>query len=158
MDKLSYWRRINMTNTIRISFITFFVVLMATTVVHAVNLSEMNGASLILTNGRICTESATEEAMAIGERGIILAVGDVETVNRYKRSTTQVIDLVGDTVLPGLHDTHVHPSSGYKRGCNFEQGSSLKKVQETIAECVREKAEKEWITCVNRDAVNLLTC
>ena len=153
--KLSDWRRINMANTIRISLITFLVMLMATAVAHAANLSEMNGASLILTNGKICTESATEEAMAIGEQGIILAVGDVETVNRYKRPTTQVIDLAGDTVLPGLHDTHVHPSSGYKRGCNFEQGSSLKKVQETVAECVRKKEEKEWITGGQWDADSL---
>ncbi|MBN1907540.1 MAG: amidohydrolase [Deltaproteobacteria bacterium] len=144
-----------MTNTIRISIITFLTLLMATTVVHAVNLSEMNGASLILTNGKICTESATLDAMAIGERGIILAVGNMETVNRYRRSATQVIDLAGDTVLPGFHDTHVHPSSGYKRGCNFEQGSSLKKIQETIAECVRGKKEKGWITGGQWDADSL---
>ena len=155
MEKLSDRRRINMTNTIRILIITFLVALMATTVVHAANLSEMNGARLILTNGKICTESATEEAVAIGERGIILAVGDVETINRYKRSTTQVIDLSGDTVLPGLHDIHVHPISGYQRGCNFEQGSSLKKVQETIAECVKQSKKNEWITGGQWDADSL---
>ncbi|MFC1839753.1 amidohydrolase [Thermodesulfobacteriota bacterium] len=155
MEKLSDRRRINMTNTIRILIITFLVALMATTVVHAANLSEMNGARLILTNGKICTESATEEAMAIGDRGIILAVGDVKTINRYKRSTTQVIDLSGDTVLPGLHDIHVHPISGYQRGCNFEQGSSLKKVQETIAECVKQSKKNEWITGGQWDADSL---
>ncbi len=133
----------------------FFVAFLAAGIIHADSLKDVGSANLILTNGKICTEKATVEAMAIGERGVILAVGDAASIDRYKSSGTTVVDLNGDTVLPGLHDIHVHPSSGYPRGCNFPQGSTLKKIQETISGCVKEKKEGEWITGGQWDAASL---
>jgi len=50
------------------------------------------------------------EAIAVrGER--IVAVGKNEEVLKTKGEKTQVIDLAGKMVLPGLMDSHVHPSS-----------------------------------------------
>jgi predicted amidohydrolase YtcJ len=145
-----------MRNTSRIlSILIFIMALLAVSVVQAVNLKDVGGASLILTNGQICTEKGTAEAIAIEKHGVILAVGSADMIAQYKVSDTKVIDLAGDTVLSGLHDTHVHPSSGYMQGCNFEQGSSLKKVQETIAECVKESKKNEWITGGQWDADSL---
>jgi predicted amidohydrolase YtcJ len=92
---------------------------------HAVNLEDVGGASLILTNGRICTGTGTAEAIAIEKHGVIVAVGDANMIAQYKVSDTKVIDLSGDTVLPGLHDMHVHPMGaglGQAR-CNFPQAN-----------------------------------
>ncbi|MBN1422547.1 MAG: amidohydrolase family protein, partial [Planctomycetes bacterium] len=70
-------------------------------------------ADLILTNGKIVTVDrafSVAKAMAIrGDR--IIAVGsDAEALAR-RGSSTRVIDLAGACVLPGLIDSHCHPSS-----------------------------------------------
>jgi predicted amidohydrolase YtcJ len=145
-----------MKDTSRILSIAIFIMaLLAVSAAQAVNLKDVGEAGLILTNGQICTETGTAEAIAIEKHGVIVAVGSTDMIAQYKGSGTKVVNLAGDTVLPGLHDTHVHPSSGYKQGCNFEQGSSLKKVQETIAECVKESKENDWITGGQWDADSL---
>ncbi len=67
-------------------------------------------ADLILHNGRIVTVNAkfeVAEALAIrGDR--VLAVGRNAEILRLKGPATQVVDLQGKTVLPGLIDSHVH--------------------------------------------------
>jgi hypothetical protein len=68
-------------------------------------------ADLILHNGKIVTVDsrfATQEAVAI-KSGKISAVGANDYVLRTERGAkTEVIDLKGRTVLPGLVDAHVH--------------------------------------------------
>jgi len=67
-------------------------------------------ADLILHSGRIVTVNAKfdiSEALAVqGER--VLAVGRNADILRLKGPATQVVDLRGKTVLPGLIDSHVH--------------------------------------------------
>jgi predicted amidohydrolase YtcJ len=140
-----------------LGIVTFIMTLLAAGALHAGNLKDAGGASLILTNGQICTETGTAEAIAIEKHGVILAVGEADTVAQYKGPDTKVVDLAGDTVLPGLHDIHVHPmGAGLEQAqCNFPQGSTLKKIQETVAECVKEKKKGEWITGGQWDAATL---
>lgn len=68
-------------------------------------------ADLILHNGKIVTVDAKfsiVQAMAI-RNGRIAALGTDEAVLRAERGPhTNVIDLAGKTVLPGLFDNHVH--------------------------------------------------
>lgn len=69
-------------------------------------------AELIVHNGKIITVDADfsiAQAMAVGE-GRILAVGKDADVMALKGAATRVIDLKRNTVLPGLIDSHVHPS------------------------------------------------
>ena len=67
-------------------------------------------ASLILHNGKILTVDnnfSTAEAVAVtGKR--ITAVGSNADILKLKGANTQVIDLKGRTVVPGLVDTHRH--------------------------------------------------
>jgi predicted amidohydrolase YtcJ len=67
---------------------------------------------LILHHGRIVTvddKFSIAEAIAVrGER--IVAVGNNADVLKLKGEKTQVVDLAGKMVLPGLMDSHVHPS------------------------------------------------
>lgn len=68
---------------------------------------------LILHHGKVVTvddQFSLAEAIAVrGER--IMAVGKSDLVLKTKGEKTQVIDLAGKMVLPGLMDSHVHPTS-----------------------------------------------
>jgi predicted amidohydrolase YtcJ len=69
--------------------------------------------SLLAINGRIYTGAAPEWAEAIFvNNGKIEAVGTTAEVQKRKQSDTQVIDLRGRTVMPGLIDSHTHTLFG----------------------------------------------
>ncbi|MCZ2816292.1 amidohydrolase [Modestobacter sp. VKM Ac-2984] len=67
-------------------------------------------ADLLVTGGRIWTsDPARPWAEALAARdGVLLAVGTVEEVARHRGPDTEVHDLAGSLVLPGLVDGHVH--------------------------------------------------
>ncbi|MCP5101610.1 MAG: amidohydrolase [Chloroflexi bacterium] len=65
---------------------------------------------LILTNGRFHTIdpiNPTATAVAISQ-GRILAVGNDDNIKSLKGNDTEMVDLNGRTVTPGLVDAHVH--------------------------------------------------
>lgn len=74
-------------------------------------------ADTVLINGKILTVDANfsiANSLAIsGER--IIVVGDNATVEKYIGDTTEVIDLGGRTVIPGLIDNHMHFMRGVER-------------------------------------------
>lgn len=70
--------------------------------------------ALILHHGKIITvdkDFRVAEAIAINGDGRIAAVGSNDEVLALKNASTQLLDLVGKTVLPGLMDSHVHPGA-----------------------------------------------
>ena len=106
-------------------------------------------ADIVLTNGRIITVDESFSiagAVAIaGER--IGAVGSTSEIAPLIGSGTQVIDLAGKSVLPGMIDGHAHvdreglksvfPSLGRVR--------SIADIQARIAELARAARPGEWI-------------
>jgi predicted amidohydrolase YtcJ len=67
-------------------------------------------ADLVLTNGNIVTMDETvpaAEALAV-TGGRIVAVGTAKKIKPYIGSSTHVIDLQGQTAIPGLIDSHAH--------------------------------------------------
>ncbi|GAB4220541.1 MAG: amidohydrolase [Acidobacteriota bacterium] len=69
-------------------------------------------ADLVLVNGKIVTVDSAfsiRSAMAVKD-GRILAVGTPSEMEAYRGPSTRVLDLEGKTVLPGLIDSHTHPS------------------------------------------------
>lgn len=73
-------------------------------------LSAQQPADLLLTNGKILTvDSKFTIAQAIAVRGNkIAAVGSTADIMKLAGPNSQVIDLKGKTVVPGLIDTHLH--------------------------------------------------
>jgi predicted amidohydrolase YtcJ len=68
-------------------------------------------ADTVLINGRIITVDrnfSVAEAVAIRD-GRIIATGDTETILDLKDDSTEVIDLRGHAVIPGLDEGHGHP-------------------------------------------------
>ena len=67
---------------------------------------------LILHHGKIVTvdqQFSIREALAVKD-GHIVAVGENRAVLRSRGPRTEVVDLHGQCVLPGLIDSHTHPS------------------------------------------------
>ena len=105
-------------------------------------------ADSIYINGNIYTvddDFTTATAMAVkGDR--ILYVGDQEGAEAYLGAGTQVTDLEGNTVLPGLIEGHMHISN---LGENHLKLDCYFKSKEDILEMVRQAAEEaepgQWI-------------
>ena len=68
------------------------------------------GADLILLHGKIWTgEASGEFAQAVAvSAGRILDVGTDKDISAYRGTKTEVMDLKGRRVVPGLMDSHVH--------------------------------------------------
>jgi hypothetical protein len=65
---------------------------------------------VIFENGNFITldpEAPRVEAIAVGEERII-AVGSREEIEKYRGEETEVVNLEGATVVPGLIDAHEH--------------------------------------------------
>ncbi|WP_235506602.1 amidohydrolase [Altererythrobacter sp. Root672] len=104
-------------------------------------------ADTVLENGRIYTPNGWASALAISN-GAIVAVGENATVAPHKRASTRVIDLHGATVLPGLHDMHVHPiGAGIDQfRCAIPHGATPQQVFAVTAACVAKSKPGEWVT------------
>lgn len=75
-------------------------------------------ATLILTHGKIHTlerQNPQVEAVAIAN-GKITATGSHDRIMSFATDGTQVVDLQGHTVIPGLNDSHLHLIRG---GLNY---------------------------------------
>jgi len=106
-------------------------------------------ASLILHNGKIVAVDkgfSIQEAVAIREDRI-LRIGKNGDVLKTRGSSTEMLDLHGKMVLPGLIDSHVHPSSA----CMTEFDHTIPEMETIgdVLEYIRSRAEAledgEWI-------------
>jgi predicted amidohydrolase YtcJ len=71
-------------------------------------------ADVVLRGGIVYTVDRTHpsaEAVAVRD-GRIVYVGNSAGASGYVGRDTEVVELNGRMVLPGFHDTHVHPISG----------------------------------------------
>ena len=122
--------------------------LMAGMVPAAMAAEPAETADSIYINGNIYTvddDFTTATAMAVkGDR--ILYVGDQEGAEAYLGAGTQVTDLEGKTVLPGLIEGHMHINN---LGENQMKIDAYWKSKEAILELLRQEAEAaepgEWI-------------
>lgn len=103
-------------------------------------------ADTILTNGKIYTPSGWASALAISG-GAIVAVGDASAVEPHRAAATRVLDLQGQTVLPGLHDMHVHPGGAglAQFSCEIPHGSSPQQIFDITAACAVKLQPGEWV-------------
>ncbi|MFQ6126549.1 MAG: amidohydrolase [Candidatus Heimdallarchaeota archaeon] len=114
------------------------------------SLNNIEFSNLCLVNGNIITMDPTNpkaEAVLI-RGGTILRVGFSEEIKAQCDETTKVIDLAGKTVLPGLHDTHIHLLS---RGIllqeiELREARSIEEIKEKVREEAGKKAPGAWIT------------
>ena len=107
-------------------------------------------ADLILHNGKIVTVDAAfsiVEAVAVKD-GRVVAVGrSADVLTRERGQKTQVVDLKGQTVLPGLTDTHVHPLGAALSEHNtpFAVLRSFDDIRTYITQQAAKTPKGEWI-------------
>jgi len=109
-------------------------------------------ADAVLVNGNIVTMDAQRskaKALAIKD-GLIRLVGDEKAARAVVGGTTQLIDLSGRTVTPGLIDAHCHLSACGLLGTayvdiNWPAVSTLEQVQARVAERIAATPRGEWV-------------
>ena len=80
---------------------------------HRMNVPKDLCADLIFVNGKVITVNERDEiveAVAVRD-GKILRTGSNDHVQEVQGQNTEVVDLGGLTLLPGLIDSHMHPGS-----------------------------------------------
>jgi predicted amidohydrolase YtcJ len=118
-------------------------------------------ADMILLGGKIVTVDSKEtikEAVAV-RSGRIQAVGSNEEIKSLIHPETQVMDLAGRTVIPGLIESHCHLASDAAHqhvfeviDASYEAGvKSIADIQARIAEQVKRKSKGEWINVTQED-------
>src|SRR3954471_8727847 len=110
---------------------------------------EQTQADLILHHGKVVTVDqnfSIQEAIAIKD-GTILRVGSDADVLKLKGPATQVLDLNGKMVLPGLMDSHVHPGSAAMTEFDHPVPNmeSIPEVLEYIRQRAAAVGEGKWV-------------
>jgi predicted amidohydrolase YtcJ len=110
-------------------------------------------ATVILKNGKFTTLDSFKpngSAVAIaGDR--FAAVGDEPGVMKLAGPQTQVIDVGGRRVIPGLMDSHTHPIRGglnYNMELRWDGVPSLAEAMRMLKEQVRRTPAPQWVRVV----------
>lgn len=122
-----------------------------TEIIHCLIIMSSIHADKVLLNGKIITVDPNDtivEAVAIlGNK--IVAVGSNDEVKMYAGPETEVIDLEGKTAMPGIIDSHTHPTGiaeGYlKVNCRAPPVRNIKDLQNLVAAKVKEVEPGVWI-------------
>src|ERR1700761_1169475 len=106
-------------------------------------------ADLVLRNGKILTvDDRFSIASALAVRGDrLVAVGDEAAVKPLIGAKTRVVDLKGRTVIPGLHDSHMHTMNGGQNelAVSLAKARSIKDVQDAFAARAATTEKGKWI-------------
>jgi len=106
-------------------------------------------ADLVLNNGNVVTvDESMPSAQAIaviGDR--IVAVGSDQDIESYIGANTEVVDLGGQTAIPGLIEGHGHYTSfgGSLMILDFRYATSFSEIVSMVEEAAAETPAGEWI-------------
>jgi predicted amidohydrolase YtcJ len=107
--------------------------------------AQPSAADIVLVNGAVLTVDANDrvaEAVAIAG-GRIVAVGSTSEIRARAGASTEVIDLAGRAVTPGLLDAHAHFSGGgAQRLFVVDLSYPAVKNMEDVGRAIREQAAK----------------
>jgi predicted amidohydrolase YtcJ len=106
-------------------------------------------ADLVVHNAKVVTlDAKSSVAQAVAVRGgRVVAVGTDADILKFKGDGTRVIDAGGRTVMPGLYDSHTHPSGAAlsEVGDPIPLLRSIVEVQDYIRKKAATIPEGRWI-------------
>lgn len=112
-------------------------------------------ARLIIHNAKITTlddAQPTATALAIGQDGNFNYVGEeTPALWALKGPQTQVIDLQGRRILPGLNDSHLHilrAALWYNGELRWDGVTSLKRGLDMLAQQAKRTPPGQWVRVV----------
>lgn len=110
-------------------------------------------ADVIIRNGRISTQDALRPAASAAaiKGGRFVAVGPDEEVMALRGDGTEVIDVRGRTVIPGLNDSHMHPIRGglnYNMELRCDGVPSLADALRMLREQAARTPPPQWVRVV----------
>jgi predicted amidohydrolase YtcJ len=120
--------------------------LAAALIVTAPSLAQAPSPDTVLVNGHVITVDGNfsiAEAIAVGG-GRFIAVGTNAAVRRLAGPSTTLIDLHGQTVVPGLADDHLHDAGGGP-GVDLSRARSIADVLAAVAERVKQSRPDDVI-------------
>lgn len=116
----------------------------------ACNSGPENPADSVYINGLIYTvDEANPKAQAVAVKdGLILAVGSTEEIQAYVGESTEVIDLQGKTMTPGIIESHAHLMGiGYnKLEIDLMGVKTYDELIQKVAEAATTAKPGDWIT------------
>ena len=131
--------------SLRVAFVVSGGMLAAVIAMARAPETQRSAADIVLVNGAVLTVDANDrvaEAVAIAG-GRIVAVGSTSEIRARAGASTEVIDLAGRAVTPGLLDAHAHFSSGgAQRLYVVDLSYPAVKNMEDVGRAVREQATK----------------
>ena len=108
-------------------------------------------ADMVLLNGKIITvdpENSVVEAVAIYDNKFMV-VGTSDEIRGLAGKGTKVIDLEGKTAMPGIIDSHTHPTGiameYLEVNCRAPPVRNIKDLQDLVATKVKEMGPGKWI-------------
>ena len=119
--------------------------------------AQENNADKIFVGGDIITvDDKNPEAQAIAvHNGKIQAIGSENEVLKYEGYNTEVIDLKGNTLMPGFIDIHTHPILSAKTAETIDVSGFNHKnqaeVMESLKKGIEEKGSGEWVIAFGWD-------
>lgn len=111
----------------------------------------VSAADAVYTNAKVLTVDSnfsTAEAFAV-TNGKFVAVGTKADIQRYIGNNTQVVDLKGRTVIPGLSDNHFHAAVGMDVGLDLS-AEKVHNLQELFA-AVTDYVKNSGLDCAGTD-------
>ena len=135
----------------RFAFIvsTFLVVVFAIAAAGTQGAPQVAPADLVLRGGRIITlDAQTPAAEALAARnGAIVAIGTAAAIAPYIGPNTQVIDLKGQTAIPGFIEGHGHFNNLGESKLNLElqNTKSWEEIVHMVALAVEKAKPGQWI-------------
>ncbi len=127
-----------------VTFLSIFLLLLT-----ACSSPERETATLLIYGGPIYTVDTTQTTVeAVATKGDkILFAGTLNEAEVYKDEKTQLIDLKGKTMTPGLIEGHGHfMGLGYNElNLDLMNTKSYQEIVEAVAEKVKTAAPGEWI-------------
>ena len=130
----------------KLLFVVFTVLVLIPSPLH----QSAASADIVFKNGNVYTandKAPSAQAIAVKADRIVF-VGSNTAAQKYVGSNTRVVDLKGNTVLPGFTDSHQHLSGVGQREMtlNLEGTSSLEDFLAKVKARVDQAKPGDWIT------------
>jgi predicted amidohydrolase YtcJ len=143
----------------RLNLLLTFAVTFVLSIAAAVAIAQQQPADFVLLDGKVVTLDAKDtlaEAVAIRE-GKIVFVGTTQAAQSLIGPKTEVFRAGGRTVIPGLNETHVHPTGAAQGEVNqpFTQLGSIGEIQNWVREQAAKTPEAEWIRLPRVDVTRI---